>query len=84
VGHYNKVRLHSAIGYVTPADKLEGRDKEIFAERDSKLEYAREQRRKRRQALRAKNPRQEGAEYDIVTPPGETETGSAGKQPVKG
>jgi hypothetical protein len=46
--------------------------------------YAREQRRKRRQALRAKNPRQEGAEYDIVTPPGETETGSAGKQPVTG
>ncbi len=26
VEHYNTVRLHSAIGYVTPKDKLEGRD----------------------------------------------------------
>ena len=30
VAHYNDVRLHSAIGYITPKDKLEGRDKEIF------------------------------------------------------
>ena len=44
VEHYNTVRLHSAIGYVTPKDKLEGRDKEIFAERDRKLEAARERR----------------------------------------
>jgi transposase InsO family protein len=27
VRRYNEVRLHSAIGYVTPADKLAGRDK---------------------------------------------------------
>ena len=27
VAHYNEVRLHSAIGYVTPADKLAGRDR---------------------------------------------------------
>ena len=33
IEHYNTVRLHSAIGYVTPADKLNGRDKEIFKER---------------------------------------------------
>jgi hypothetical protein len=26
--------LHSAIGYVTPADKLAGREQAIFAERD--------------------------------------------------
>ena len=26
VTHYNNVRLHSAIGYVTPKDKLDGRD----------------------------------------------------------
>ena len=26
VAHYNEVRLHSAIGYVAPADKLAGRD----------------------------------------------------------
>ena len=26
VEHYNTVRLHSAIGYITPADKLAGKD----------------------------------------------------------
>ena len=44
VDHYNNVRLHSAMGYVTPADKLVGLEKEIFAERDRKLEEARERR----------------------------------------
>ena len=34
VAHYNRVRLHSAIGYVAPADKLAGRQESIFAERD--------------------------------------------------
>jgi transposase InsO family protein len=48
----NTVRLHSAIGYVTPKDKLEGRDKDIFAARDRKLETARERRREKRQAAR--------------------------------
>ena len=52
VNHYNTVRLHSAIGYVTPKDKLEGREKTVFAERDRKLEEARERRRIRRQAAR--------------------------------
>lgn len=32
VDHYNTVRLHSAIGFVTPADMLAGRHKEIHAE----------------------------------------------------
>jgi putative transposase len=50
VKHYNEVRLHSAIGYVTPADKTSGRDKEIHTERDRKLAEARN----RWQALRAK------------------------------
>jgi putative transposase len=49
VGHYNYVRLHSAIGYVTPADRLAGRQQAIFAERDRKLEVARERRRQSRQ-----------------------------------
>ena len=49
VTHYNGVRLHSAIGYVTPLDKLEGREAEIFAERDRKLEQARLKRQQRRQ-----------------------------------
>lgn len=44
VEHYNAVRLHSAIGYVTPADKLAGREPTIFAERDRKLDEARERR----------------------------------------
>ena len=52
IEHYNTVRLHSAIGFVAPADKLNGRDQEIFKERDRKLEEARELRKqKRKQAL---------------------------------
>jgi hypothetical protein len=43
--------LHSAIGHVAPADKLNGRDQEIFKERDRKLEEAREQRKQKRQKL---------------------------------
>jgi putative transposase len=42
VQHYNEVRLHSALSYVTPADKLAGLERVIFAERDRKLEAARE------------------------------------------
>lgn len=44
VEHYNHVRLHSAIDYVTPADKLAGLDQEITAERDRKLDEARRRR----------------------------------------
>ena len=50
VEQYNQVRLHSAIGYVTPADKLAGREEEIWDKRDRKLEAAREARRQRRHA----------------------------------
>lgn len=46
VRHYNTERLHSAIGYVTPWDKLHGRAEQIFAERDAKLAQAREARRR--------------------------------------
>jgi transposase InsO family protein len=56
VEHYNNVRLHSAIGYVTPADKLAGRDKEIFEKRDRKLAEARAARALRRQAVSAAPP----------------------------
>ena len=44
VEYYNNVRLHSVLGYVTPADKLAGLDVVIFAERDRKLEEARDRR----------------------------------------
>ena len=53
VDHYNTKRLHSAIGYIAPKDKLEGRDREIFAERDRKLHEARETRKQRRVQTRA-------------------------------
>jgi transposase InsO family protein len=54
VEYYNTVRLHSALGYVTPKDKLEAREAAIFAARDQKLEEARERRRLRREELRRK------------------------------
>jgi hypothetical protein len=41
----NTQRLHCAIGNITPADRLAGRQDEIHAARDEKLETARERRR---------------------------------------
>ena len=45
VGHYNTVRLHSAVGYITPADMLSGRQAEIHAARNHKLVQGRQNRR---------------------------------------
>ena len=56
VEHYNTVRLHSAIGYLAPKDKLEGRAEMIWKARDEKLAAARERRRQKR------------AEIDLSTP----------------
>ena len=52
VEEYNHLRLHSSIGYVTPADRLHGLDGVIHQQRDEKLEAARERRRLARQAMR--------------------------------
>jgi putative transposase len=61
VVHYNEVRLHSAIGYLAPKDKLESRDKDIFAARDRKLAEARERRKLQRQAAHAGHASQPGS-----------------------
>jgi len=49
VEHYNNTRLNSAIGYITPYDMIIGRQANIHAERDRKLQTARYQRQLRRQ-----------------------------------
>jgi putative transposase len=89
VNNYNTVRLHSAIGYVAPKDKLEGREMAIFAERDRKLDAARERRRTKRLGRTAK----EDVENKLVLTArpdramlhnaGETDAGSAGEQPAR-
>jgi hypothetical protein len=43
--YYNHHRLHSAIGFLAPADLLAGRADAIWAARDHKLEAARGRRR---------------------------------------
>jgi putative transposase len=80
VDRYNTVRLHSAIGYVTPQDMLTGRQAEIHAARDRKLEQARRQRQLRRQQAASSLFSQSGS-TGTMTSPGETEAGSAGTQP---
>jgi hypothetical protein len=77
VDHYNTVRLHSAIGYVTPQDRLAGRQAEIHAARDRKLEEARRQRQLRRQQTTFAH----SSTSATMTSPGETEAGTAGMQP---
>ena len=39
VAHYNNERLHGAIAYVTPLDKLEGRAPAILEERRASWKY---------------------------------------------
>jgi transposase InsO family protein len=53
VTQYNAERLHSAIGYITPADRLAGRSAVIWATRDARLEAARAARRLAHHALAA-------------------------------
>lgn len=60
VAYYNNQRLHSAIGYISPQDKLVGRENEIFADRRRKLEKARQNRRRSQQQMRRKMVKLEG------------------------
>ena len=55
VAVYNTQRLHSAIGYITPQDKLAGREALIFAERKHKLAKARAARARRRQSFHSES-----------------------------
>jgi putative transposase len=80
VDRYNTVRLHSAIGYVTPQIMLAGLQAEVHAARDRKLEEARQQRQLRRQRI-AISRLPFGTK---MTSPGETEAGAAGMQPCCG
>lgn len=54
VNDYNHNRLHSAIGYVTPADKLAGKAPEIWARREQQLALARERRAENRRLQSAR------------------------------
>ena len=47
--HYNEVRLHSAIHYVAPRDRLEGRHEQIQKQREDRLAKARQIRKLNRQ-----------------------------------
>ena len=88
VEHYNTVRLHSALGYVTPKDRLEGRHLEIYSQRDRKLEAARQQRQAKRQAAFAgsqtKSDLTTTGVVGKVIASSETEAGSAEEQPAEG
>jgi len=78
VQHYNNTRLHSAIGYIAPHDKLQGRAEAILAARQAKLAAARERRRVRRQQA-AKNVLTDDTQRGILPSAGETEASSAGE-----
>jgi putative transposase len=69
VEYYNEVRLNSAIGYVAPADKLNGKDKQIFKERDSKLEFARQARKIRRAEANTRKVLANTPPIQVAAPP---------------
>ena len=77
IHHYNTERLHSAIGYITPIDQLQGRAQTIFDERKRKLAEARKRRKAKYENQRTgqattPNARNPGSPLDDSTPIGET------------
>jgi len=80
VEHYNTKRLHSAIGYIAPLDKLEGREGLIKAERRRKLAAARK---RRQENFACEESLTECQDKTIILSAGETEAGNAGKQPAR-
>jgi len=69
VAHYNHHRLHSAIGFIAPADMLAGRANAIWAARDQKLETARARRRALWQHIAGKTDSQNAPGSTIVNAP---------------
>jgi putative transposase len=69
VEYYNQRRLHSAIGFITPADMLAGRGPAIWAARDQKLEAARARRRELWASLPETTASQNPQGATIVTQP---------------
>jgi len=77
VEYYNTKRLHSAIGYIAPLDKMQGRGKQIKKERSRKMNEARQ--RRKENYLHKKNLTLQGPKT-IIASAGETEASNAGKQ----
>jgi hypothetical protein len=68
VTYYNDVRLHSAIGYVSPRAKLEGRDEAIWAQRRQNLAEANRKRNLANQSeVNAENELVESESLSIAT-----------------
>jgi transposase InsO family protein len=68
VTYYNEVRLHSAIGYVTPLARLTGQDQLILADRQRKLALARNLRRLAHQAEPASSELNSSLQLVIAEP----------------
>ena len=73
INHYNNERLHGAIGYIAPVDKLVGRDQIIFDERKRKLAEALERRKAKSapQQYEEQNESNDIKSFDILPEKGE-------------
>jgi putative transposase len=69
VAYYNQQRLHSAIGFIAPADMLAGNAEAIWTARDQKLEAARERRRALWREQREETIAQDAPQSTIVHRP---------------